>query len=742
MSFLTIILSIVTSIQLTMSDGLSQNSVFSIAQDNDRNMWFATYDGINRYDGYNFTLYRTERDPNFAHEAGADQRIYVDSKGGIWAYDGGLSKYDSNLDKFVSLHDKVSGVVTSFQEMPQGIMLVAIDGAIVQLDLDTGNPLNVDPFYTGSDVHVMHSDQDILAIGTTTGEVLIYKSDNFSFISSNKVPDKHKIKDIVVAGKDQIWISTRPSSLLKYNLNNGELTDYFRNKGLQQGSSLMICRDKTCGVIAYLGKSIYKYDSSIDDFVFFHTLEDNPLATKSIYQDVDGDLWLGSYYKGVYYFHEEDTPFENIHLSVGADDLQVCSIAESPEGTLWISTLGSGVYIYDRNKSTISPLGFVPAPNNPGIHKIFFSQNGETVWFGSDSGLSEYNRKTGKYTQYTAAQYPRAVYSILQASDNELWLGTLFGVYIFNTATKEVRNIESTSSLFIYKLYEDSKGFLWVASESGLYKSQITRDVKGRIHCGKFNKETDAQDVHDILQWGGNLVVAARNGLYVKNEVGSWVHYDRTSGLSSSFVNGIEVDPMGILWIGTEHGLNRFDPALNEFSRYFKDKEHVVDYYTKNAHCKSRNGGLYFGGIGGIIRIDPSRPLNRIHVSANPKITDFHVNGIRRSMSDNMLNHKENSVSFNFSVTNFSSNHKNVFKYRLNGVDKEWKITENPYSEAYGALRPGKYLLEVRSFNISGEEARNQAEFFFTITPPWYATGLAIGIYIIILVIVVVLIIE
>ena len=75
MSFLTIILSIVTSIQLTMSDGLSQNSVFSIAQDNDRNMWFATYDGINRYDGYNFTLYRTERDPNFAHEAGRNPYI-------------------------------------------------------------------------------------------------------------------------------------------------------------------------------------------------------------------------------------------------------------------------------------------------------------------------------------------------------------------------------------------------------------------------------------------------------------------------------------------------------------------------------------------------------------------------------------------------------------------------------------------------------------------------------------------
>lgn len=743
MSLLTIILSIVTCSQLTMRDGLSQNSVFSIAQDNDRNMWFATYDGINRYDGYNFTLYRTEKDPNFSHEAGADQRIYVDSQGGLWAYDGGLSKYDSKQDKFISLHDKVSGVVTSFQELPQGIMLVVVDGKIVQLDINTGDRLNVEPFYKGDEAFVIHSDHGILAVGTTTGSIITYRTEDLQLISSKTIYDKYQIKDVVVSANDQIWISFRPSLLVKYNINNGDLTDYSRKGGLPQGGSLMICRDRVNGVVAYLDKSIYKYDSTIDDFTFFYSLEDNPLAVKSIYQDLDGDIWLGSYYKGVYYCHQEDTPFENISLSVDAGDLQVCSIAESPEGTLWISALGKGVYTYDRTKGKITPFDRDITPNNTaGLHKIFFSQNGDIVWLGSDAGLSEYNRKTREFTQYTGMEYPRAVYSILQANENELWLGTLFGIYIFNTTTKEVRSVESTSNLFIYKLYEDSKGILWVASESGLYKSQIQRDSKGQVCCGIFIKETDAQDVHDILQWGGNLIIAARSGLYIRNEAGAWVHYDRTSGLSSSFVNSIEVDQFGVLWVGTEHGLNRFDPSTSEFSRHFKDKELVVDYYTKNAHCKSKDGGIYFGGIGGIIRIDPMRPKNRIHVSADPKITGFSVNGISRSLSDNKLSHKENSVRFTFAVTNFSSGHKNIFRYRLNGVDREWKITENPFTDAYGALRPGRYCLKVQSFNISGEEADQQAEFSFSITPPWYASGLAIGIYIILLVVLIIFIID
>ena len=712
-----------------MRDGLSQNTVFSIAQDLDRNMWFATYDGINRYDGYNFTSYRTERDPNFAHEAGADQKVFADSKGGIWAYDGGLSKYDSKSDKFISLHEKVSGVVTSFQEIPQGVMLVAVDGSIVQLDLDSGNPLDVEPFYYGCEAVVMDSAFGLLAVGTESGDVLIFDLDDLSLISSQKVSEKHGIKGVVVSSENHVWISSRPFSLSKYSVENGDLIDYSRSDGLPDGNSLMICRDRHGELLAYVDKSIYRYDSAIDDFSLFCILEDHPLATKSLYQDVDGDIWLGSYYKGVYYCHREETPFERISFPVGVGELQVCSIAESQDGLIWISALGMGVYLYDRSKGDMAPLNFDPALNDSGIHKIFFSQNSNVVWFGSDSGLSEYNRDTGTYIQYRGSEYPRAVYSILQASERELWLGTLFGVYLFDTVAKTVRKIESSSGLFIYKLYEDTRGVLWVASESGLYKSQINRDARGRVSCEEFIKETEAKDVHDILQWGGNLIVAARSGLYVGSEAGDWTHYDRTSGLSSNFVNGIEVDPFGMLWVGTEYGLNRFNPSLNEFSRYFKDDELAVDYYTKNAHCKSKDGGLYFGGIGGIIRIDPSLPHNRIHVSSDPKITGFRVNGIRRNLSNSKLTYKENSVSFNFSVTNFSSRHKNVFKYRLGGVDRDWKITENPYSEAYGALRPGKYCLEVKSYNISGEESKSQAEYSFVITPPWYASALAICIY-------------
>ena len=717
MSLLTILLSVITCSQLTMRDGLSQNSVFSITQDSQRNMWFATYDGINRYDGYNFTLYRPERDPNFTQQEGADQRVYADSKGNVWAYDGGVSRYSRNEDKFISLHDKVSGVVTAFVEIPGDIMLVSVDGKIVQLDIDTGELLNGDPLCAEEEVTAMDCCYGRLAVATTSGVVYLYDAQDLSFIKKVEICHGLSIRNIQIASQNVVWIC-RSGYLVKYDVTTSSSRNYYNSSSFPTAPSSVICKDANGAILVSAEKNIYAYDAGLDDFVLLSELIDNPIATKCLYYDADGSIWLGSYYRGVYYCPLEKKSFENISLGVISDDLQVSCIGESPDGKIWIYVLGMGIYIYDKSEDKIRHVNFDPDPNGYGIKKIFFSQDGKTVWFGLNSGLSEYNLKTGKLVKYVGKNYPRAVYSILQADDDRLWLGTLFGVYLFDIYTKQATKIESPDNLFVYKLYEDTDGFLWVAAESGLYKSLIKRGDGGTIGVDGFCRETDAKDVHDIIQSGDLLVVAARNGLYVRSAQGSWTHYDSSSGLSSSFVNGVEIDSKNTLWVATEYGLNSFDASTGNVSRYFKDDGISVDYFTKNAHCRSRDGSLYFGGIGGLIRVNENESAH-VHISADPSITDFYVNGVQRSFEDNTLTHVENSVSFRFSVSNYSSRHKSLFRYRLIGVDKEWRITE-------------EYRFELESYNVSGQRCVEHAEFAFEITPPWWATIAAIITYVII----------
>lgn len=155
MTLITILLTTVTFSQFTMQEGLSQNAVFSITQDQDRNMWFATYEGINRFDGYNFTVYYPLRDPDFTQVEGADPLIYADSKGRIWAYDGGLSRYEPVKDSFSPINDGSRGPITSFLEISANRMMIAVDGKIVVRNLDDGSLIEDITLYVRGGASVM-----------------------------------------------------------------------------------------------------------------------------------------------------------------------------------------------------------------------------------------------------------------------------------------------------------------------------------------------------------------------------------------------------------------------------------------------------------------------------------------------------------------------------------------------------------------------------------------------------------
>ena len=727
MTILSIILSVVTFSQFTMREGLSQNTVFSISQDKDKNIWVATYDGINRFDGYNFKVYHPERDPDFVQEEGADQRVYTDSKGRIWAYDGGLSRYDPENDRFVPLEDKVRGAITSFIEIPGGPMLVAADGMIVQLDLNSGIPIAAAPFYSGGEATVMAQGFGLLAVGTRSGKIIVFKTDGYTLVAEKSVCPESRIGDIIITSENEIWAAASGGHIIRYDIEDDYVRDYSSDGSIRVISSVL-GRDRQDRIVVLTRKGIYAYEKATDCFVFSFSPPDNPITLKCIFRDSEGDIWLGSYYKGLYYCHLDDSPFERISLDIPADELQICSIGESTDGKIWICSLGQGTYIYDPESRNVERVFIHPDPSDNAIKNFVFSKDGRRVWFGLGRGLSEYNLQTGQHTVYSGGEYPHSIYSVAVAGEHELWIGTLAGIYVFDTISKAVRKIESSGNMFIYKLYEDNKNRLWVASESGLYCASVTRDAEGFITCSRFNKESEARDVHDILQSGEKLIVAARNGLYIRNKAGEWTHYDRQSGLSSNFINGIETDFSGTLWVGTEYGLNRFNPSTKEFSRYFKDDGVGIDYFAKNAHCLASDGTVYYGGIGGLVRIDPV-PKVRMQESSNPRITDFIVNGKHQPFEKNNLNYKENSIIFFFSVTNFSSRQKNLFRYRLCGAEQDWRISESPYSDTYTSLRPGKYRLELRSYNIAGEESHNLATYSFVIRPPWWASKLALLIY-------------
>lgn len=724
---LTLLISLFSVSQFTMSEGLSQNTVFSITQDAEKNMWFATYDGINRFDGYYFRQYRPERDPEFVQVEGADQKVFADSRGQIWAYDGGLSRYDKKSDSFIPVTGDSGGALTCFMELPGGKLLAAIDGRIKEFDIDAPNPSAKDSFYDGDDASAMDAAFGTVAVGTFTGILRLFHAGGTTEASICK----DKITSLLIAAEDEIWATCEEGSVFRYRPSEKKLRVYSRLAGtLPSNASSEIKKDRNGRILLGTRKGLYIYDRERDAFELGYAPSDKSTILKSIYSDSEGDIWLGSSSNGVFYCHEEESPFTRIRLGFEHEEIRICSINEAPDGKMWISTLHNGLYVYDPESGRHKRLRLPPETDENGIMKIWFAPDGR-IWFGSGSGLAEYDSQRGRLRQCNGKGFPRSVYSIIPAGGKRLWLGTLSGVYLFDSAGETIKRIESSTGLFVYKLFEEEDGTLWAASESGLYRAKVNRDIVENISCGEFEKVTDAWDVHDILSNGSNLVAAARNGLYVRDRQGKWNHYDKSDGLSSNFINGIECDYIGDIWIGTEYGLNRLDTSSGDISRFFADDGTGVDYYTKNSHCCAADRTIWFGGLGGLISIDPTL-RKKSYGSAAPRINEFLVNGSVQPFDDTVLQYEENSVGFRFTVPNYSSRRKDVFRYRLLGVDNEWRVTNNPYSDNYASLRPGKYRFELKSFNKSGVESYQMASLEFIIRRPWWASRMAIAFYVII----------
>lgn len=709
----------------TMREGLSQNTVFSIAQDRDKNMWIATYEGINRFDGYNFKVYYPERDPDFVQVEGADQRVFVDSRGQVWAYDGGLSRYDAASDSFISLKDRLSGVVMGFAESASGDILVALDGSIVRMDAENAQPL--DTISVPGAATALRAGEGIIVAGTESGELFVISDDG---TGSRQIPVCRgtRIKDVQIYSSREIWCAAGPGRFFRV-AENGAVKEFSKQNGLLPVTSWSLLEKDASGRIVIVTKQGFAaYNRMSSSFVTTLVFADDPINVKSIYCDPEGGIWIGSFYRGLYYYQTGESPFRKLNLGIPGDDLWVCSINEDTQEKLWISTMSAGMLIYNPRSGAVTPFRHIPS--GYGVMKSYFSPDGTKAYFGSGRGFAEYDFLKKRYYEYSGGGFPVSVYSILPAPGGRLWLGTLSGLYVFDCNARTIRKVEESEGLFIFKLSLDQDGTLWAACESGLFRAQTGVSPDGGLYCRYFKRVSDARDVHDILRLGDRLFAAARNGLYAGGRDGSWTRYDQSNGFSSNFLSGLEADVAGRIWIGSEYGLNSFDTSTGDISRYFADDGTGIDSFTKNSHCAASDGALYFGGVGGVVRIDPVF-RGRALPSDNPRITGMFVNGTSRPASDLRLSHSENSVYFRFAVANHSSGQKNRFYYRLEKIDREWIVTDQPVSGTYSSLPPGKYRFELKSFNKDGLESPSSAVLSFEILPPWWASRVALFIFIV-----------
>jgi ligand-binding sensor domain-containing protein/serine phosphatase RsbU (regulator of sigma subunit) len=738
---------------LTVEDGLSQSSVTCILQDRKGFMWFGTQDGLNRYDGYNFKVFKnnppdsTTLTENFIFSIYEDRSgvLYIETRGGT------LQEYNPRLESFrivnkdsVDLTGAKVNTVGAVLREPSGVIWTGGLGSpsgLKRLDTRTGE-ITVfrhdpsDPASLSSDkVYSVYRDHSgNLWVGTFNGldryDELTGKFYHYQHDPDNpsSIPDNW-VWPIYEDSRGHLWIGTVNSGLCLFDPKAGTFINYKNNPNepasindnfifsIYEDRSGLIWIGTNLGGISYFNSSQQAFEQFRHDPKNENSLSEDIVL--SLLVDRHGDYWIGTRNKGLNKFNRHSGKFTH-YLNNPSDNNSlisnsILSLMQARSGIIWIGSYSSGLDAFDPERNSFTH--FVNDPSDPEtisdnrIYSLVEDQDG-IIWIGTyGGGLNRLDKKTCKVTLYQHDDHDstsissNATWSLALDEADRLWVGTFGeGINVFDRSSQTFRhfkNISGDSTSIadnsIIRVFKDSKGNMWFGTTRGL---------------SRFLSES-----------------------------GTFRNYDEEDGLANSFVYGIVEDNNGNLWISTNDGLSKFDPQRESFKNYFERDGLQGNEYNQNAFARDpRTGDLLFGGLNGFNVFNPDSLQENIYPPPISFTTYMRFNtddeegkpiiekGI--SVRDSIfLTYKDNIITFEFAALSFYNNSENQYRYRLEGFNDNWIQLGNSHSVAFTNLSPGEYTLQVTGSNNDGVWNETGASLRIFVAPPWWKTKIAYGIY-------------
>jgi ligand-binding sensor domain-containing protein/signal transduction histidine kinase/AraC-like DNA-binding protein len=775
----------------TTVNGLTNNVVYKIVQDRQGFMWFATEDGLNRYDGHSFVSYRNDPTNKKTISQNFIQSIYSDVHGDIWVgtAESGLNRYNYRSDDF-----------TIFRHNPRNRYSINGNDIISIVPARNGN-LWVASYRNGINCYDRKSGR-------------FY--DRKDILAACKNKGNYKVQSILEGRNGIFWVGTQGNGLYAYDLvnrksipikgvNSGGLTVYsivedpVGHVWIGTSRGLLLVKDGTLQVVGRLSSVADKEVFAIfcdrdqnmwigtDKGAYIFKLKDvfrgNAISIdyigessspsglsyrsiRSISQDRDGNIWIGTYTGGVNFISSIPDKFRLIAKDTPGSALsydKVWGLCEDKQGNLWVGTDGSGIDKFDAN---LNKLGSMRSnPSNPGslssnaILSAYCDRQG-VLWFGTfEGGLNRVDPRSGKVTRYLKNGTNRSisdniVRTIFEDSQGKLWVGTdAGGLCCYNPKTQNftVYNTKNSgiSEDDVRSICEDGRGNLWV----GTYGEGLNMFDRARSHITVFrNVQDDPSSLNSnrvqamLVDSKGRLWVGTSSGicrfLYEKR---SFKSFTEKEGLINNNVVAILEDRKGNLWISTTRGISKFSIERNKFENYDLHDGLQSGQFMPGSAIRCRGGRMVFGGTNGLNVFDPSN-ISSTNFEPEVLMTDFQIQNasvpIRSeensksplfqnitTTSDIELSYRQNTLSFDFVALNYSFPEKTQYAYIMEGAEDTWNVVGNKLSATYRNLSSGTYVFKVKATNQDGVWSKKVREIRITIRPPFWLTWWAYLIY-------------
>ena len=646
--------------QINVADGLSQSNVKCILQDSRGFMWFGTRDGLNRYDGYKFIVYKNEPENPFSisHDFIAD--IIEDKDGNLWiaTWGGGINKFDRQKNRF-----------TNYRHDPKNTISLSSDFTTSLIQDHAGN----------------------IWVGTDGAGLNRYEPNKNSFTryapeqGNNKSLSSMTVFDILEDSRHNIWIATN-DGLNLFNKKNNSFTVYRNNKkdagSLAYNSIRALHEDKKQNLwIATIGGGLDLFDRTTNSFKHFKHQPLNPktLTTNVLYsvgEDIYGNIWVGTENGGLSIYNPATKTCQNFlqdefdNSSLGNNSIH--SIYCDTKGNMWLGTFSGGISYYNRDRNKFTHLKHT-ANNSLSNNNVLciYEDSKENIWIGTDGGgLNKYDPATGKFIAYKHEPGNKNsicgnyVLHVREDSEGNLWIGTWGdGITVFNpkkNTYKHFKNIPGNNASLscnnAWTIFEDSKKNIWIGTYGGgvnLYNRttgsfsnyrhnandasslghdkihSIMEDDNGDMwfgtdgngisvlnkHTGRFTHMMNIPNKNSISnnsiggmyrERSGNIWISTMGGLnYYDKQKKQFNVYTMKDGLPNNVIFGILEDGKGFLWISTNNGLCKFDPGKKTFQNFSTADGLQSNEFKEMAYCKARSGVMYFGGNKGFNKFHP-----------------------------------------------------------------------------------------------------------------------------------------
>ena len=757
-------------------DGLSHNTVFSIHQDRLGFLWIGTDDGLNRYDGYTFTIYRHDPDDPTSLLHNTVRGVNEDPWGHVWIRTpDGFSRFDRRTEQFMHY------VTASDDGAPQTPRLPLPDGP-------HGWLLNEDGFFRydpeADTLQRMAPPPDTTMQGTP----------------QQPLPDRDTFWSFYVDQRETVWIGTVQGYLHKYVPSTGEWEQFkapwqelviefedgqgrlwisnsegagtfdpatevfarFKPPAASSSPHYIHLKDRNGFLWFFSASGPLRYDPVTQETHSF-TLEPQPLGglAWNIYEDRAGSIWLATL-SGLYRLDPASKPFRHhAHDPRTPHSLSnniVMAAWASNNGDLWVGTLGGGLNRF--NPTTGHSIHHRHQPDRPGslchdhIWSLYEDARG-TLWIGTDEGLCARDPQTGRFRRHLlplSATWPTSdqppVNAIREDARGRLWLATNDGLHRLDPATGLLKHVpvgfknQRPHGAFIQSLHLDRADLLWLgASDSRLFRlapdTEALTAYPGLQAVMPVANEglLTIQEDHRGILWLGSKRGLTR----FDPKTDTAQHYGPEQGLPASNVYAILEDERHQLWISTNSGLAYFTDRYPEplaFRTYDTGDGLGNAEFNRRAAFKNNWGEFFFGGMNGLtsffpdqIHDNPYRPpvvLTQIQTSNR----DTTVSVVPYGLDPLVLSYRDYTVAFEFAALNFTNPAQNQYAYQLEGFDEGWIESGTRRQVQYTNIPPGRYTFRVKAANNDGVWNEDGVALRLTVTPPfwqtWWFRGLAL----------------